>query len=293
MDGILLMAYGTPSTLEDVDAYYTDICGGIRPTEERIDNLKSKYLAIGGTSPLYQITEKQAAKLERALSGKAKVYFGMKHSYPFIKDAVKKASKDGVTRLLCIALAPHNSVTGLGSYFKGVEDANNNLNEKLEIIFIHSWNLSDALISCWSENIRNTVNPKNTFMIFSAHSLPEGAESNGVYKKELLETANAIAEKLGINHWELAFQSQSSRGEKWYGPTIKETISSGFTDWEEISIAPIGFISDNLEILYDIDIECKNWAKEKSIYLKRISMPNDSSLLIEALRDLVEEYLLK
>ncbi len=289
------MAYGTPSSTKDVADYYTDILGGTKPTEEQMRFLIKRYEAIGGASPLYRITEKQAKRLQEAIDKEShgiKVYFGMKHSKPSIKEAVVKSAEDGIKELVCIALAPHYSITGIGGYESRVNDAAALVSNKIDITFVREWHMSPNLIGLWSKNIAEiSKNMKDPFVVFSAHSLPEKIEDNGPYKEQLLEMAAKIAETAEIEKYGLAFQSQSGRGEKWYGPTIPELIEQNRKNGNSFIIAPIGFVSDNLEILYDIDISYKKWAMEKGVELERAKMPNDSKMLIGALKDIVGRYL--
>lgn len=293
MKGVLLMAYGTPSSMGNVAEYYTDIRGGAKPTEEQIQVLIKRYEEIGGASPLYRITEDQANKLQAALdkaNSNIRVYFGMKHSKPSIKDVVVKSAEDGIKELVCIALAPHYSITGIGGYESRVNEASASMSNKLNIKFVKQWHTNPNLVDLWSKNITEiSKRMEKPFVVFSAHSLPEKIEDKGPYKKQLLETAAKIAETARIGNYGLAFQSQSGRGEKWYGPTIPEFIKQNVDKSNSFIIAPIGFISDNLEILYDLDISCKNWATEENIELKRAKMPNTSKLLIDALNDVVKE----
>lgn len=290
MNGVLLMAYGTPRTAEDTERYYTDIRGGAKPSADQMARLLERYEAIGGASPLYRITECQAEKLQAVLDERGantKVYFGMKHSDPSIRTAIAAASRDGITDLVCIALAPHYSIIGIGAYINMVKEANASLGNKINISFIESWHLNGNLIRFWSESIRAAGGGTgDTLVVFSAHSLPESVEDKGPYKKQLLETATAVASEAGAGHWVLAFQSQSDRGGKWYGPKINEAILSERKAGETVVVAPIGFVSDNLELLYDIDIECMKWAHENGIRMARAKAPNDSDEIILALESL-------
>ena len=208
----------------------------------------------------------------------------MKHSKPLIKDVVARMSGDGVVKAVCIALAPHYSITGIGSYISRVEDANASLARAMDVRFVKSWHLDSMLTEFWAGSIaKASEGIENPFVVFSAHSLPEEVEEKGPYRKQLLETAAEVAKKAYVNHWGLSFQSQSGRGEKWYGPTIMEMIEWEARSGEAVVVAPVGFVSDNLEILYDLDIELKTWASERNIRLSRAGMPNSSDALIDAL----------
>ncbi len=290
------MAYGTPGSLEDVESYYTHIRGGRKPSPEELENLVRRYRAIGGTSPLIGITEAQGAKLQsrlRSSSSNTRVYSAMKHSRPFIADVIKDAAADGVDKLLGIALAPHYSKMSIGSYINAVEDVNATLQKRMKLDFVQSWHENPKLIEVWCERISAAEKklPGNYTLVFSAHSLPARIISEGdPYRDQLLETSRLIAEKNGNDRWSFSFQSASQTREPWLGPDILEHLDSLNEKGERnFLIAPIGFVSDHLEILYDIDIECKGWARERGASLERCESLNDSDEFIECLYDLVKK----
>ncbi len=295
MKGILLMAYGGPASLEEVEGYYTHIRGGKKPSQEQLDDLVGRYRAIGGSSPLLPITLKQAAAFERSLREQGKdtrVFAGMKHSPPFIADVVREAASEGVRELLCIALAPHYSTISIGGYEKAVSEANASIEDRLTVTFVRSWHRNPELISMWAGRVEAAAKAAgaDSSLVFSAHSLPERILRQGdPYKSQLLETSNLIVEKLGWKDWSFAFQSQSKTGEPWLGPDILDHLQSLFKSGRRsFIIAPIGFVSDHLEILYDIDVECKNWAKEGGARLVRCESPNDSGAMVGALLQVAE-----
>jgi protoporphyrin/coproporphyrin ferrochelatase len=293
---VMLMAYGTPRSLEDVEAYYTHIRGGIRPSPEALENLVERYSAIGGTSPLMSITEVQRRKLESRLrhsGSETKVFSAMKHSPPFIADVVKEAAAAGVDQLLAIALAPHYSKISIGSYIKAVQDANISALGKMKLEFIPSWHDHPRLIETWARMVAEAskTTPEDYWLIFSAHSLPARILAEGdPYKDELRRTAELIAKKVGRTRWSFAFQSASHTHEPWLGPDILEHLDSLYAKGERaFLVAPIGFVSDHLEILYDIDVECKQWAKDRGARLDRTESLNDSDGFIQCLYELVVE----
>lgn len=296
MKAVLLMAYGTPKRLEDVEAYYTNIRGGRKPSPEELENLVERYRAIGGTSPLMGITESQGAKLQsrlRASGSKTIVYSAMKHSPPFIADVVKEVAADGVDQLLGIALAPHYSKMSIGSYIKSVEDANSILMKRMKLDFVQSWHENPKLIEVWCERISDAEKKLrgNYWLIFSAHSLPARILSEGdPYRDQLLKTSTLIANKAGKDRWSFSFQSASHSREPWLGPDLMEHLDSLNENGERnFLVAPIGFVSDHLEILYDIDVECREWAREHGAVLERCESLNDSDGFIECLYDLVKK----
>lgn len=293
MKGVMLAAYGTPSTMDDIERFYTDIRRGVKPSREQLEGLKARYAAIGGPSPLNSITLRQVDKLQRALDSEGKemrVYSGMKHSRPSLGDTVRRMYDDGIAEALCIVLAPHHSITGTELYVNGVKEANNMLRGSIDIGFVRSWHMQSELIAFWSRSIAEAgKNAKDALVVFSAHSLPAKTEDKGTYRKQLMETSAAVAKASGLSHWVLAFQSRSGNADDWYGPTITEAVSSQREPGEDVIVAPIGFVSDNLEILYDIDIECMGWANSNGITLSRARLPNDSGYLTNALMGLVDD----
>ena len=293
LKGILVMAYGGPSSLEEVEAYYTHIRGGRKPTKEQMDDLIARYKAIGGRSPLLETTGKQASGLARALGpGGARVYAGMKHSPPFIGDIVRRAGSEGVTELLCIVLAPHYSKMSTGGYAKAVDEANASLARKIRVTFVDSWYDNPALIAMWAGRVKEAARTAggDSALVFSAHSLPERIIREGdPYRDQLLATSRLVAERLSWSNWTFAFQSQSKTGEPWLGPDILDHLQTLYDRGERRFIsAPIGFVSDHLEILYDIDIECRGWAEERGVELFRCRSPNDSEEMIATLVDIAK-----
>ncbi len=292
MKGILLMAYGGPTSLDQVETYYTHIRGGRKPSPEQLEDLMSRYRAIGGASPLLGITQRQASGLEDSLrrSGKdVRVYAGMKHSPPFIGEMMEKAASDGVRELLCIALAPHYSSISIGGYQKSVDEAAKATGGRMQVTFVKSWHTSQRLVSMWAARVISasaSAGPDAT-LVFSAHSLPERIVRGGdPYKDQLLETSRLIAEKADWRDWSFTFQSQSKTGEPWLGPDILDHLQRLYDEGRRSFIsAPVGFVSDHLEILYDIDVECREWADGTGARFVRCESPNDSEEMIGALRE--------
>jgi ferrochelatase len=291
--GVLLMAYGTPRTLGEVEAYYTHIRGGRKPTAAELDNLMERYRAIGGLSPLIRITESERDRLQdrlRASGSSTRVYSAMKHSPPFIADAVRAAAGE-VDGLLAIALAPHYSSMSIGSYMRAVEEANASLPRRLKLETVLSWHDNPRLIQAWAERVERARKslPDDHALVFSAHSLPERILAQGdPYKEELLETSRLVAERLGREDWTFSFQSAGHTSEPWLGPDLPDHLQALYEGGERnFLIAPIGFVSDHLEILFDIDVECKQWADAHGARIARCESMNDSDDFIECLYSLV------
>jgi len=288
------MAYGTPRSLDDVEEYYTHIRGmyrgGGKPSQEEVSKLTERYRRIGGTSPLIEITENQKKKLQAKLESVGSstvVYSAMKHSPPFIADVVEQASRDGIDELFGLALAPHYSSISVGTYIQAMNEANLKLASPMKVHSVTSWHDNPFLIEMWAEKVVETkskLGEGNNSLIFSAHSLPERILKTDPYKDQLLETSKLVGERLGRRDWSFCFQSASQSREPWLGPDIQDHLESLYTRGEQnFLLAPVGFVTDHLEILYDIDIECKEWAKEQGVKLERCEMPNDSPKLIDCL----------
>jgi len=288
--GVLLMAYGSPLNLDDVERYYTDIRRGRKPSAEEIEELKERYKRIGGVSPLYNITFNLARKLQNELPTNYKIYVGFKHSMPFIYEVVEKMFIDNIKNAIGIVLAPHYSRMSVEEYFelarKGFEKYN------MRLIEIKNWHMEKELLELWSNLIKEKFK-EDMFVIFSAHSLPERILTwNDPYVYQLKEMASYLANSNNIKNWTFAFQSAGKTSEKWLGPDILDVLedikNKGF---KSILIAPIGFLCDHLEVLYDIDIECFEKGKELGLEIHRTSMPNDRDELIMLLKRIIMENL--
>ncbi len=299
MEGVavLLMAYGSPNTLEEVEPYYTDIRRGRKPSPELLYELQERYRRVGGRTPLLQITQAQAGALQAELGDDFQVYIGMKHWQPWIADAVTQICKDGHTRVIALALAPHYSRFSIDGYMRLVRTALEANGAELEVMPIESWNDHPLYVASLVERLNVTRlesgarNWDDLFVIFSAHSLPERIVQEGdPYPQELVETCDLVAAELGLkpDGWSFAYQSAGRTAEKWLGPdlldALEETVAQGH---RKMVSAPIGFVSDHLEILYDIDIEAMERAAQLGVELYRIPSANATSTFVSALADLV------
>ncbi|MDI6770973.1 MAG: ferrochelatase [bacterium] len=299
MIGVLLMAYGSPSGPEDLEGFYTSVRRGRPPSPEMLRELGERYRAIGGRSPLPEITRRQAAALQARLDGdtpgRFRVYAGMRHSPPFIAETVAAMAADGITAGVGLALAPHYSRLGAGAYIAAAEAARERT-LALSLRYVERWGehprfldavagrLGDALATL-PEGVRRTAP-----VVFTAHSLPKQALAGGdPYTEELHRTCQGIADRSGIQEWILAYQSAGRTAEPWLGPDIREVLRGLGGGAQAVVVCPVGFVSDHLEVLYDIDIECRALAASAGLRLVRVASLNDSPLLIEALADLVGE----
>ncbi len=286
---ILLMAYGSPSTLADVAAYYAHIRGGRPPAPEQVEELAARYRAIGGTSPLLAITRAQAGALV-ARTG-LPVYVGMKHWYPFIAETVAGMRADGIARAVAIALAPHYSRMSIGGYMKTVAEAAARAGGP-EMAYVESWHLHPrfltALVAQVDEARRRLRDPQRAPVVFTAHSLPQRIlEWGDPYVAQLQETAAAVARAAGIARWSIAFQSASATGEPWLGPDILEVLGDLHAGGAaEVVVCPAGFVADHLEVLYDLDVEAHRHAEALGLRLIRTGSLNAAPAFIETLGEI-------
>jgi protoporphyrin/coproporphyrin ferrochelatase len=304
--GLLVMAYGTPYKEEDLERYYTHIRRGRKPSPEMLQELKARYDAIGGISPLAKITLEQAKKLEQRLNEvqdeiEFVMYLGLKHIDPFVEDAVQQMNRDGIEEAVSIVLAPHFSTFSVQSYNGRAKAEAEKLGGPL-IHAIESWYNEPNFIDYWVNQVKKTYaqmseeEREKAVLIVSAHSLPEKILTMGdPYPQQLQETADLIAEKAGIKHYAVGWQSAGNTPEPWLGPDVQDLTrelyeQKGYTSFVYI---PVGFVSDHLEVLYDNDIECKNVTDEIGAKYYRPEMPNDKPEFIDCLAAVVLKKLNK
>ena len=298
--GLLIMAYGTPYKEEDIEPYYTHIRHGRKPSDEQLQDLKDRYKAIGGTSPLARITEEQAKAIEVKLNEiqdefEYKAYIGLKNIAPFIEDTVAEMGKDGIKEAVSLVLAPHYSTFSVKSYnTRAAEEA---AKHGIEIKAVESWYDAPGFIQYWAEHINAEYDKmsleerEKAVLIVSAHSLPEKILQNGdPYPDQLAETARLIAEKAGIKNYELGWQSEGNTPDPWLGPDVQDLTRAVYEEkgYRAFVYAPVGFIADHLEVLYDNDYECKVVCDELGVSYYRPSMPNTHPLFIETLAKVVQ-----
>ena len=280
-DAVVLMAYGSPSEPEDVRPYLEDVRGGRPVSDEAVEELAERYRRIGGRSPLDDVTEAQRAALEQELG--TPVFVGMKHWLPRISEGVEAALAAGATRIVGLVLAPHYSRLSIGGYRERLEEA---LAGRAELVLVESWHDEPAFVDVLADRVRGT----DAWVVFTAHSLPERILAEGdPYREQLLETSRLVAESAGLARWSFAFQSASSTGEPWLGPDVLEELERLRAEGvNKVLVAPVGFVSDHLEILWDLDIEASEKAEELGLELARIESLNDDPAFVRALADVVE-----
>lgn len=299
--GVLLMAYGTPETPDQVEPYFTHIRGGRKPSEDAVEGLKERYRLVGGKTPLLEITNEVARKLRERLSaeGDFRVYAGMKHWHPFIGDVMQQMAADGITRSIAFALAPHCSRISLGGYRKSIEDAQEKLGSPINIPFTKCWQQNERWRDMMAQYVRDAMEQfpvearGEVAVVFSAHSLPERIRTwDDPYERQLLESSGDIARRAGVERWRFAFQSAGHTGEPWLGPDIVDFLDKLHEEGvRNVLSVPLGFVSDHLEILFDIDIEAQEKAAELGMTLRRTPMPNARPEFIEVLASVVMENL--
>lgn len=297
--GLLVMAYGTPNRREEILPYYTHIRRGRPPTPDALAELTERYEAIGGLSKLNQITQTQAEGVLRELQAQApaidwRLYVANKHWEPWIADVVGQMAADGITRAVGIVLAPQGSKMSSGSYFDQVEQALAQLAQPIELTQVLSWHLEPDFIAAEVEMLQTALDKfaaqeERPEVIFTCHSLPERiATWSDPYPEHLREMAEAIAQQVGLTHFHLAYQSAGRTPEPWLGPDVRDKVAElAASGAKSVIVAAIGFISDHLEVLYDLDIEMKQAAEDVAIHFERTGMLNDHPLLARALAKVV------
>ena len=279
---VVLMAYGSPSDLSDIRSYLEDIRGGRRVSDEAVEELTERYRRIGGRSPLDDVTEAQRAVLERELE--LPVFVGMKHWRPRIAEAVDRAVAGGADTVVGIVLAPHYSKLSVEGYRDRLEEA---ISNRADLRFVESWHTHEPYIAVLADRVRGT----DAHVVFTAHSLPARILDEGdPYRDQLLETSQLVAERAGLEEWSFAFQSASPTGEPWLGPDILEELGSlKARGVDRLLACPVGFVSDHLEILWDLDVEARERAAELGIGFDRIRSLNDDPAFVRGLAQLVRE----
>jgi protoporphyrin/coproporphyrin ferrochelatase len=283
---VVLMAYGSPERLADVPAYYADIRGGRPVAPEHLADLVERYrrLGIEESSPLNAITEQTRAALESELG--LPVLTGMKHWTPRIADAAEAAVSSGAEQIVGLVLAPHYSALSIAGYREQLERA---LGGRAELRFVESWHDEPGFVELLAARVRGT----DAHVVFTAHSLPARIlESGDPYRDQLLETSRLVAGTAGLSAWSFSFQSESPTGEPWLGPDILDHLESLHRQGvESILVCPVGFVSDHLEIRWDLDVEAQEKAAELGLLLERIEMPNADPGFVNTLAGIVERAL--
>lgn len=285
---VLVMAYGTPRAREDLEAYYTHIRRGLPPSAAQLADLRARYDAIGGVSPLRGITEAQAAGIQAALPDGYVVHLGLKHAPPFIEDAVAAVREAGAARLVALVLAPHYSTRSVGEYLARVRAA---AGEEIDVRTVETWHTEDGYVDLLTGYVAEAFDrvgtpPDRTAVLFTAHSLPTAVvEAGDAYPDRVHETAALVAERLDLPRWRTAWQSAGATAEPWLVPDVLEVIPD--LDADGVVVCACGFVADHLEVLYDVDVEAREAAGRAGLAFARTRMPNDDPRFCATLAELV------
>ncbi len=299
---VLLMAMGGPDRLENIEPYLLDVRGG-RPTPpDLVEEIRERYRVTGGKSPVLGITREVARRLEQKLNGpggeRYRCYVGLRHWHPYIRETYAELLDDLPEGLIGLCMAPQYSSMSIGAYIQKVEEARTALGGTFPISYVKSWHRHPLLVRAIAENIAISLEKfpaevrARVPILFTAHSLPERILAmNDPYPDEVRGTMDAVCRALGPVTARFAYQSQGRSGEKWLGPDVESTLGELHRDGHRhVLIAPIGFISDHVEVLYDVDIEFRKLAQSKGMQLERIPMLNASAPLIETLASVLGEH---
>ena len=290
---VVLMAYGTPTSTDQIEAYYTDIRRGRPPTRELLAELTARYEAIGGLSPLAERTEAQRAGLAAALEaidpGGYEVVIGLKHADPKIEATVDQLAKLGYRRLVGIVLAPHDSTYSIGQYLDRLAAAAEP--HGMVVGGVRSWATEPDFVSFIADDLAARLEsaPEARRVLFTAHSLPERIIAAGdIYPTELRSTAEAVAGRLGLTEgagWQIAWQSAGRTPEPWLGPDVLDVLDSLAADdtVDGVIVSAVGFVADHLEVLYDLDIEAARRAADLGLAFDRTACVNDDPTVLAAL----------
>jgi len=300
--GVLLLAYGTPETPEHVAPYYTHIRGGRAPSPEQVAHLVHRYEAVGGRTPLTRLTEEVRAAVADGLAAQGldvPVYVGMKHWHPWIADVLPRMHADGVERIVGIVLAPHYSRFSVGGYQRYLFEGMRKHDLRFDVEFVEQWHLHPGFLDVMETLVRDELAGfdgsdaagDDVTVVFSAHSLPERIRTWGdPYERQLEDSARAVAERVGICDWRMAWQSAGATGEPWIGPDILDYLGTLHDEGvRRVLQVPIGFVCDHLEILYDLDIEAAQRAASLGIAYRRTRLPNVRPDFVAALTDVARQ----
>lgn len=300
-DAVLLIAFGGPTSREEIRPFLAGVLRGHPVPPKRIEEVIHHYEAVGGHSPLNEITFRQASSLEKMLKDRGlplPVYVGLRHSRPYLREALDRMTADGVKRAQGFILSPHQTEASWERYQKNVAEARSELgNCAPDIDYCPGWHAHPLFIQALVEQIQPALEKvtgdkgQKTPMIFTAHSVPRAMAALSPYVAQIQETARLVTERLGHRRWSVAYQSRSGKpNEPWLEPDIGEVLRTLAAEGEaEVVVAPIGFVSDHVEVLYDLDIEARRIAEELGMRLFRASSLNDHPTFIRMMAEVIEE----
>jgi len=300
---VLLIAFGGPASREEIRPFLARVLKGVAVSSERLEEVARHYEAVGGRSPLVDITVRQAAALQKQLAQSGsplRVYVGMRNSRPFIAESLKQMTDDGVKRALGLILSSFRTAASWERYIENVADARLALGAVAPAIdYCNAWYEHPRFIETWVDSIRAEFSQvpagekSATPLVFTAHSVPAEMATRSPYVEQFHTAARLIAGRFSHPFWRLAYQSRSGRpGDPWLEPDIKEIIRDlASTGSRRIVVAPIGFVSEHVEVLYDLDREARSTAEQLGVTLLRASCPNDHPNFIRMLAEVVEQEL--
>jgi ferrochelatase len=288
---VLLLAHGAPERVEDVPEYLGYVRGGQPVSPKVVEEVAHRYQAIGGGSPLLRKTREQAEALAARLHP-VRVYFAMRNWHPFIADVMRRIQEDGVDRVVAICLAPQYSKFSVGLYFRRVQEARQALGMRAEIVWTKSFHDHPDLIAAFACKLKQVHDGGK--VLFTAHSLPTRIlETADPYDAEARATARLVAEASGLADWDFAYQSQGMTQEPWLGPTVEEKLEEyAAVGLRKLVLHPIGFVSDHVEVLFDVDVLFRSLALERGIELIRPESLNSDPRFIEALAKVASQRLI-
>ena len=283
------MAHGTPSSLDEMPEYLRLVRGGRPPSDELVAEMRENYAAIGGRSPLTDITEAQAAALRTRLGPDMPVAVGMRNWRPFIADALAALAAAGVTRVIGIPMAPQFSTLSVQKYIDAAAAA---LPAGVRFEAVESFHTHPLLLDAFAERVRAAQPKADEAIIFTAHALPVRViEAGDRYADQVAETAAAVAARAGIAKYDCAFQSAGRTPEPWIGPDLAQVIDDRSVNLRRFLVVPIGFVCDHTEILFDLNIQTTRTAREFATSLRRTESLNTSARFIDVLENMVRSRL--
>jgi ferrochelatase len=313
--GVLVMAYGTASGPDDIERYYTDIRGGRAPSPEHLDELRERYAAIGNVFPLLDTTRAQAEGLVERLNASAehdvsfRAYLGMKHSAPFIPEGIAAMRADGIERGVGIVMAPHWSGMSVETYIERVLQATDDGGGPA-FTFVRSYHDHPAFVAFLAQRVAEALDRldptarERALVVFSAHSLPVRSAPDGSlrcktcdcdascrYRDGLQRTADLVAERLGLAHHTIGWQSAGRTADPWWGPPVEDVIERAAEGFAAVVVCSAGFVADHLEVLYDLDIEARGIAEAAGLRFERTRMPNADPAYLDVLAAVVRDHL--
>jgi protoporphyrin/coproporphyrin ferrochelatase len=298
---ILLIAFGGPSRAEEIRPFLERVSQGVAIAPNRLAEVARHYEAVGGRSPFNEITFRQANALKNILNRPLPVYVGMRNASPFFNETLKQMADDGVRRALGFILSSHRTEASWQRYQINIADARDQLGSAApQVDYCGGWHDHPLFIQSWVERIQEVLQKtaadgKTAPLIFTAHSLPAAMAASSPYVEELEASGRLIADQLKLQGWSLAYQSRSGKpSDPWLEPDIRQAIRDCAANGDkQIIVAPIGFVCDHVEVLYDLDIEAKQIAADLGLDLSRVSCPNDHPTFVRMMAEVIESHVKK